>query len=181
MAAAASQVTITHVEHVCLNCNQYADTLFSCVRCHFATYCTKQCQRDDWKQHKVFCEKLSPKTPPMIKMMLHLEKAKHQSATSLVSQEELRYISSLVYKHEVKQEPLTEKELATIHALSERFEYDPAKPSMAPADPEPFDLNEVPSPCDDLLRKVLDLQLEIAEAQKVAQKALKELQELVSS
>jgi len=29
--------------------------LFNCAKCHYATYCGKECQKIDWRTHKIMC------------------------------------------------------------------------------------------------------------------------------
>mmetsp|Transcript_5810 Transcript_5810/g.8719 ORF Transcript_5810/g.8719 Transcript_5810/m.8719 type:complete len:406 (+) Transcript_5810:58-1275(+) len=51
------------VKDCCVNCGISEDTstkgkLMQCSRCKLAYYCSKECQRADWKKHKVFCKKV---------------------------------------------------------------------------------------------------------------------------
>jgi hypothetical protein len=52
------------VERICASCKEKdeKDELFKCSRCatvgRVVLYCSKQCQREDWKEHKVKCGKL---------------------------------------------------------------------------------------------------------------------------
>ena len=41
----------------CLNCGICKKSAFlkRCAACHIAIYCSKECQRDDWKRHKLDC------------------------------------------------------------------------------------------------------------------------------
>jgi MYND finger len=46
--------------HLCENCGKREDTeagkrLLRCARCKEATYCSKECQKEDWKLHKPEC------------------------------------------------------------------------------------------------------------------------------
>jgi hypothetical protein len=47
---------------VCAVCN-LASPLFSCNRCLKKNYCSKDCQKSDWAQHKLICQK-HPDAPP---------------------------------------------------------------------------------------------------------------------
>ena len=38
---------------VCAVCRKKSSS--SCSKCHAASYCSKECQRTDWKVHKMFC------------------------------------------------------------------------------------------------------------------------------
>jgi hypothetical protein len=44
----------------CCVCNakeaKSGEKLMQCIRCKKATYCSRECQRKDWKQHKVHCQ-----------------------------------------------------------------------------------------------------------------------------
>lgn len=37
---------------MCANCGETKEKLLSCTRCSSISYCSKTCQRTDWKQHK---------------------------------------------------------------------------------------------------------------------------------
>lgn len=44
----------------CNNCktNEKIDEPFNvCARCQKTKYCSKKCQKEDWKRHKVICKK----------------------------------------------------------------------------------------------------------------------------
>lgn len=49
---------------VCWFCGvdeQYADVkLLKCAKCKVPSYCTKECQKDDWKHHKTCCRSVPP-------------------------------------------------------------------------------------------------------------------------
>jgi tetratricopeptide (TPR) repeat protein len=51
--------------HRCLNCGKMATDigcrLSKCSRCKQVSYCSRDCQRSDWKSHKVFCGMTSSK------------------------------------------------------------------------------------------------------------------------
>jgi hypothetical protein len=40
---------------VCLFCDMCAGELKRCAKCHLATYCSRQCQKQHWQQHKEMC------------------------------------------------------------------------------------------------------------------------------
>ena len=46
---------------ICRKCNkvetseEFQNSLMQCSRCRMAYYCSKECQKDDWKSHKPFC------------------------------------------------------------------------------------------------------------------------------
>ncbi|XP_076454442.1 uncharacterized protein LOC143289327 [Babylonia areolata] len=42
----------------CEGCKRTGQSLKTCSRCCSASYCSKECQRDDWKQHKKDCKKI---------------------------------------------------------------------------------------------------------------------------
>lgn len=49
----------TTEEKICLTCKARGGVengqLLICTRCRKATYCSKSCQKKDWKQHKIIC------------------------------------------------------------------------------------------------------------------------------
>lgn len=45
---------------VCLKCSVPAN--FKCSRCNEVYYCGKNCQKDDWKRHKVACNEFAQRT-----------------------------------------------------------------------------------------------------------------------
>ncbi|KAJ7837959.1 hypothetical protein B0H14DRAFT_3870232 [Mycena olivaceomarginata] len=44
------------------NCNQH-ENLTKCSQCRTALYCSKECQRADWKRHKIYCQ-MTTRFPP---------------------------------------------------------------------------------------------------------------------
>jgi hypothetical protein len=44
---------IEYRKHKCHNCHE--DASHKCATCKTAYYCTKECQKADWKEHKVYC------------------------------------------------------------------------------------------------------------------------------
>ncbi|CAL1694646.1 unnamed protein product [Somion occarium] len=48
---------IKHLEYVCSGCGEEkrADQMKACGRCKIARYCSTQCQKSDWKRHKLDC------------------------------------------------------------------------------------------------------------------------------
>mmetsp|Transcript_19321 Transcript_19321/g.47782 ORF Transcript_19321/g.47782 Transcript_19321/m.47782 type:complete len:460 (-) Transcript_19321:385-1764(-) len=61
----ANQGDVTEPRHICSTCGLAGETyaveqkLLACSRCHSAYYCSKRCQRADWKNHKPFCKTCS--------------------------------------------------------------------------------------------------------------------------
>ena len=47
---------------VCHSCHKPADKLKKCSQCHRVSYCSQDCQRTDWKQHKLLCKKKAEET-----------------------------------------------------------------------------------------------------------------------
>jgi len=39
----------------CANCQEKLINLAKCTRCKFLHYCSKNCQKEDWKDHKLVC------------------------------------------------------------------------------------------------------------------------------
>ena len=46
----------------CAHCEKSSKDLKRCIRCHQANYCSPQCRRKDWKNHKVTCTSTTPST-----------------------------------------------------------------------------------------------------------------------
>lgn len=42
----------------CAKCKQQPDDLKLCTGCKTASYCSRECQKTDWKEHKVICKYL---------------------------------------------------------------------------------------------------------------------------
>ena len=42
---------------VCAMCYVAAEKLLCCSRCNARSYCSKDCQKNDWKQHKMWCQR----------------------------------------------------------------------------------------------------------------------------
>ena len=50
------------LERNCRNCgkeSQHINRVLKCGGCKLAVYCSKECQKADWKKHKPFCKSLS--------------------------------------------------------------------------------------------------------------------------
>ncbi|XP_071084689.1 uncharacterized protein [Haliotis cracherodii] len=41
---------------MCSFCEKKSPKLKACSKCHLTPYCSKECQRKDWKRHKLWCE-----------------------------------------------------------------------------------------------------------------------------
>jgi SAM-dependent methyltransferase len=54
-AAAASQPVISNLK-ICFSCNKTSEKLSQCAKCHFAKYCSRECQSKDWPEHKIVCK-----------------------------------------------------------------------------------------------------------------------------
>eukprot|EP01029_Cantina_marsupialis_P001853 TRINITY_DN11687_c0_g1_i1.p1 TRINITY_DN11687_c0_g1~~TRINITY_DN11687_c0_g1_i1.p1 ORF type:complete len:291 (-),score=40.62 TRINITY_DN11687_c0_g1_i1:162-1034(-) len=57
----AKKTMTTFVPHRCnaINCKSKNKKLFSCSGCSCVYYCSKDCQKQDWKRHKIECNHLS--------------------------------------------------------------------------------------------------------------------------
>jgi len=45
----------------CSNCGKHWTRLLICSVCKFARYCSKECQKENWKEHKKVCRPPEPK------------------------------------------------------------------------------------------------------------------------
>lgn len=43
------------LEAACKNCEKYTKDLKICAKCRFTYYCSRECQKKDWKEHKEDC------------------------------------------------------------------------------------------------------------------------------
>lgn len=50
----------------CERCFVGADKLQKCTQCGFVMYCSKTCQKDDWRTHKLVCKPLSTRDPDVL-------------------------------------------------------------------------------------------------------------------
>ena len=41
---------------ICINCRKFDKKLYSCGGCNLVTYCSVNCQKKDWKNHKNNCQ-----------------------------------------------------------------------------------------------------------------------------
>eukprot|EP00173_Palmaria_palmata_P005465 Plantae.Rhodophyta-Palmaria_palmata.ctg9778.p1 GENE.Plantae.Rhodophyta-Palmaria_palmata.ctg9778~~Plantae.Rhodophyta-Palmaria_palmata.ctg9778.p1 ORF type:complete len:202 (+),score=18.60 Plantae.Rhodophyta-Palmaria_palmata.ctg9778:228-833(+) len=61
-------------KRMCDNCNRTERKVLVCSRCRHSFYCTKQCQRNDWKRHKMICGKKKEEVEAMLLEMGLLQK-----------------------------------------------------------------------------------------------------------
>ena len=55
-SAIAKPIT-TEIQHaVCSRCKAKSNDLKKCTRCKLVAYCGKQCQKEDWSEHKMICK-----------------------------------------------------------------------------------------------------------------------------
>ena len=47
----------------CKNCNKFSFTLKKCAQCMNVSYCSKDCQKNNWKVHRQNCRKTTSSTP----------------------------------------------------------------------------------------------------------------------
>jgi len=50
-----------HTIDMCVVCGKASDTLKKCSRCKNISYCSKNCQLNDWTKHKTNCQNQSPR------------------------------------------------------------------------------------------------------------------------
>jgi hypothetical protein len=54
--AGTLQTDINMVRTMCRHCAKHSSgKLMACAKCHQAFYCSRKCQKDDWKKHKPLC------------------------------------------------------------------------------------------------------------------------------
>jgi hypothetical protein len=56
--ASLMQAMLSFTTLQCAHCQNISTDLNQCGRCHLAHYCSKECQKKDWKIHKFCCKKL---------------------------------------------------------------------------------------------------------------------------
>ena len=58
----------SHLDHdyVCDHCERAERKLLSCARCGLVKYCSKECQRAQWGDHKLLCIQKDLQDPPLI-------------------------------------------------------------------------------------------------------------------
>ena len=82
----------------CDMCFTQGGDLQRCSKCKFARYCDRQCQKKDWKEHKIECERIlrvSPNVPTdLVRLMARIMQKKHSDAALC------KYLSQLVSHHE---------------------------------------------------------------------------------
>ncbi|GFH52316.1 hypothetical protein CTEN210_08792 [Chaetoceros tenuissimus] len=61
----AMDVPLGDKKHLCLKCGKKeqedGSKLMKCSRCKSVSYCSRQCQAKDWKEHKTYCEMTATK------------------------------------------------------------------------------------------------------------------------
>lgn len=81
----------------CDMCFTQGGDLQRCSKCKFARYCDRQCQKKDWKEHKIECERIlrvSPNVPTdLVRLMARIMQKKHSDAALC------KYLSQLVSHH----------------------------------------------------------------------------------
>jgi hypothetical protein len=65
-------LTLVQSESMCLRreCRRKADSL-RCSRCREASYCSVECQRIDWPQHRNYCRDIKPPESPQLSSTPH--------------------------------------------------------------------------------------------------------------
>ena len=51
-----STVEVAFIDKYCNNCFKPLETKFKCSRCKFSHYCSKECQKENYKIHKLICQ-----------------------------------------------------------------------------------------------------------------------------
>lgn len=59
----------------CAFCGAEKETLFKCSRCKYIWYCNRDCQRSDWKVHKMICTKVK-EVPNSLSNAFQIDSAK---------------------------------------------------------------------------------------------------------
>ena len=56
-SSAIAKPISTQIQHaVCSRCKAKSNDLKKCTRCKLVAYCGKQCQKEDWSEHKMICK-----------------------------------------------------------------------------------------------------------------------------
>lgn len=100
-------MSIEYVEPTCSNilCSKSNAKLYLCSRCHQNSYCSKDCQKEDWFDHKFFCsaeQKKSPKESKIKKVILRDSKGAENVIDSTNWEYAKQYFRGWVCENEIK-------------------------------------------------------------------------------
>ena len=73
----------------CCNCGACAENILQCSKCKASTYCSKQCQREQWGSHRVLCAAICELSKPREKKTMflsHLHPSEHRKLVRLVGE-----------------------------------------------------------------------------------------------
>lgn len=90
----------------CAVCRQGEQTL-RCARCQATYYCSKEHQRQDWKIHKISCQKPSEPTKPAPKPEQRHAVENHQPEKQLDANQNHRTVPAITYEGSSENEILT--------------------------------------------------------------------------
>jgi uncharacterized protein Veg len=53
-----SNINNTSKSNICHSCQKSVEKISKCAKCRIASYCSRECQIKDWKNHKIICNDL---------------------------------------------------------------------------------------------------------------------------
>lgn len=70
---------------LCSNCKDRKKPLMRCMRCQVVSYCSKECQKADWKRHKKECANENADiNPDYIPVFVDTETGEHVKLTDVI-------------------------------------------------------------------------------------------------
>ncbi len=92
--------------HQCNFCHQKIDLIKRCSRCRSAIYCNIECQKNDWKDHRVVCkppiDTTTPYTEENKSIRKHFTDFETYVLTSVNLSKSLEYLKNEKYNHVLK-------------------------------------------------------------------------------
>jgi hypothetical protein len=79
----------------CKYCKKYVNDLFTCSRCNTAKYCSATCQKQDWTEHKLECEKIAQQNIITAKKDKEQKKFDQSESNKLAIRAQIRTVTPL--------------------------------------------------------------------------------------